>query len=442
MKINLNKKNILIFLFFSFLVLFFTRNTVSNINPGSRFLTIESIVEKRTLAINEKQNYTCDKIQRDGNYYSSKPPILTTAGSGIYYVLHNFFNLSLPNSDIENYLDEKNLAVYIITLILVGIPYLLLLIFFYKSLGFFKLTKESKLLLFLGLSLGTLYLPYATTLNNHVPAGSLLFISFYYLLKTKFNKNKIGNKKYIALSGLFASLAAVIDLPTGSIFLFLFFVYFLINENKKHIIYYLLAGAPIVLTHLFLQIQITGDILPAQLHQELWAKSSIKTERDGIFLYIFNIFLGARGYFLYTPLLIISFYSIFKTIKNKENKFRQEAIMTVIAFTAITLFYVLRARDYAGFAYGFRWFIAITPIVYFFTIFIFTEESLKRLQKYLLAALASSVVIALIGMYNPWSIPRLKIVSSENKEIIIHSPIVSNINSIVTDLQMFLKNEK
>jgi hypothetical protein len=439
MKNNLNKKNILIFLFFAFLVLFFTRNTVSNINPGSRFITIESIVERKTLAINEKQNYTCDKIQRDGNYYSSKPPILTTTGSGIYYVLHNFFNLSLPGSGIEKYLNEENLAVYIITLILVGIPYLLLLLFFYKSLGFFKLTKENKILLFLGLSLGTLYLPYLTTLNNHVPAGSFLFISFYYLLKTKFSENKKGNKKYITLSGFFASLAAVIDLPTGSIFLFLFFIYFLINEDKKYIIYYLLAGAPIVLIHFFLQIQITGDLLPAQLHQELWAKSSIKTERDGFLLYIFNIFLGARGYFLYTPLLIISFCSIFKIIKNRQSKFRQEAIMTVIAFTVITLFYILRARDYAGFAYGFRWFIAITPIVYFFTVFVFIEESLKKLRKYLLAALASSVVIAFIGMYNPWSIPRLKIVTSDNKEIIIHSPIISNINSIVEDLQLFLK---
>jgi hypothetical protein len=437
MKISLNKKNILIFLFFSFLVLFFTRNTVSNINPGSRFITMESIVERNTLAINEKQNYTCDKIQRDGNFYSSKPPILSTAGSGIYYILHNFFNLSLPNSGIKNYLEEENLAVYIITLILVGIPYLLLLIFFYKSLGFFQIKKENKILLLIGLGLGTLYLPYLTTLNNHVPAGSLLFISFYYLLKTKFNKNKVTNKKYIALSGFFASLAAVVDLPTGSIFLFLFFVYFLINEKKKYIFYYLAAGAPIILTHLFLQIQITGDILPAQLHQELWAKSSIKTERDSILLYTFNIFLGARGYLLYTPLLIISFYSIFKIIKNKKNNFRQEAIMTVVAFIVITLFYILRARDYAGFSYGFRWFIAITPIVYFFTIFIFTEESFKKMRKYILMAVASSVVISFIGMYNPWAIPRLKI-TSENKEFIIHSPLVSNINSIVEDLQLFL----
>ena len=199
-----------------------------------------------------------------------------------------------------------------------------------------------------------------------------------------------------------------------------------------------MAGAPIILLHFFLQIQITGDILPAQFHIEYWAKSSIKTERDGIFLYIFNIFLGARGYFLYTPFLIISFYSIFKIIKNKKSKFRQEAIMTLVAFIVISLFYTLRTRDYAGFAYGYRWFIAITPIVYFFTIFIFTENSLKKLQKYLLVTLAFSVVVSIIGVYNPWSIPRLKIIT-KNREIIIHSPIVSNINSIVEDMQLFLK---
>ena len=320
-----------IFIFFIILIICVTNNSINNVNPASRFLTMESLVENGTFTINEKHQYTCDKMFRDGNYYSSKPPVLSVAGAAIYYVLHNFFNLDLPD---KPYINTENLSVYFITLILVGGTYLLLLFYFYKTLKLLKIKKEHQILL-LGLGCGTLYLSYLPTLNNHTVAGSLLFIGFYYLLKLKLGEAK-DYKKNIALCGFFASLSAVIDLPTGLVFLALFCVYIFFIISKKQTVYYILAAAPIIIIHLFLNLQITGDFLPVQFHPELGDYKNLIWNllgSDGIphqqnlLIYAFNIFFGARGLLFFSPILIFAFYSIYKTIKSRKNRFWKEAVL-------------------------------------------------------------------------------------------------------------------
>jgi len=192
---------------------------------------MESIVERKTFTINEKYTYTNDKIKINNDYYSSKPPVLSVIGAGVYYVLHNFINLNFGNP-VDFYLTNNNITVYIITLLLVGSTFILLLYYLYKSFELFKIKKKYQNILLLGFGLGTLYLPFSITLNNHTIAGSLLFVSFYYLLKIKQNK-KENLKRYIIIISLLTSLSATIDLPTGLTFLILFYIY-LNSELKKY----------------------------------------------------------------------------------------------------------------------------------------------------------------------------------------------------------------
>lgn len=421
-----------IFIFFIILVIFVTNNSINSANPASRLLTIESLVENETFTLNEKYYYTCDKIFRDGNYYSSKPPVLSVAGAGIYYVLHNFFNLNLPD---KPYFNTKNLSVYLITLILVGGTYLLLLFYFYKTLKLLKIKKEYQTLLLLGLGCGTLYLSYLPTLNNHTIAGSFLFIGFYYLLKLKLGKIK-DYKKNIILCGFFTSLSAVIDLPTGLTFLALFCIYIFFTISKKQTVYYIFAAAPIIIVHLFLNLQITDDFLPAQFHPEFdnyenvtWNRMANKGELnfENPFLYVFNIIFAARGLLFYSPILIFAFYSIYKTIKNKKGRFWKEVTLILSGFIIISLFYIIKIRDYAGCSYGFRWFIAITPLLYFFIIFLFNKKKDAKFKNIFSAILIISILISMIGLCNPWSRSHAFIEIPNKNNIIIHSPFLANL---------------
>lgn len=469
-----------IFIVFIVLISVFTHSYIDSTNPASRFITMESLVEERTFVVNEKHIYTDDKMIRQGNYYSSKPPALTITGSGIYYVLHNFFGLNLPE---KPYFFTINTAVYLITFFLIGGTYLLLLLYFYKTLNLLKIQKKYQTLLLAGLGLGTLYLTYSITLNNHTIAGSFLFISFYYLLKTKINNpDPAAQKKYLALSGLFVSLSAVIDLPAGLTFLALFFIYVFFTISKKQSAYYVAAVIPIIIIHLFFNYQITGDLLPAQFHPEygdynnvVWNElggagnnqgdkdwNSLFYEKNP-FLYAFNILFGSHGLLSYSPILLFAFYAIYKIIRNKH-PFRFEAVLISLGFLIIFLLYTIKMRVYTGSAFGFRWLIAITPLIYFFSIFLFTPlNKTANLVKYgklsnkanlskhnyrddiyltgstkkisskfsnaFILILIISIAISFVGFLNPWAHPRL-IIETQTSEYTIHCPFLTNLTKI------------
>jgi hypothetical protein len=450
-----------IFILFIVLLLFLTNNGIHSVNDASRFLTMESLVERGTFALNEKHLHTTDKIKRGENFYSSKPPVLSVMGAGIYYILYHFFNLNFPNK--TNYFFSPSLAVYLINLILVDGAFVLLLFYFYKTLNLFNLERKYKTLLIFGLGLGTLYLPYSTTLNNHTIAGSFLFISFYYLLKIKSDKSNHQNiKKYLLLSGFFVSLSAVIDLPTGLSFVFLFFVCFYYqaskrNENskfsfpsesryqrvntlffkfsKKYLIYYVLPILPIILIHLFFNLQITGDFLPAQFHREYgvyegsyWNQpQGIDAVRHSTWLYSFNILLGSHGLFFYSPILLFSLYATYKIIREKNHKFQNETFLIWLGFLIILLFYVIKFRGYGGTAYGFRWFIAITPLIYFLSILHFFQKPSDKFINIFTLVLILSIGLSIVGLYNTWSVPCLTIKTPQGDIINVCFPFLSNL---------------
>lgn len=433
---------VIIFIFFLF-VLIFTQGKITMTNPASRFLTMEAIVENHSFKINEKCPLVDDKIYRTGDCYSTKPPVLSVAGAGIYYVLYNYFGLDFPEK--TNYYFNSNISVYIITLLLVGASYLALLIFMAKTADLLAIEKKYKNLLVIGFGLSTLYFTYSITLNNHTIAGSLLFISFYYLFKARIEKKY--PIKYFLLSGLLASLSAVIDLPTGLAFVFLFFVYIFLFLPRKNIIYFLLPMIPIFALHLSLNLAITGDLLPAQFHPEFWNKKTIGEESiqvvqtlgngglaktQSLFLYIFNITIGTHGLFFYSPILIFFVIASYKIIRAKDKNFFPEAMIILSGFMIIFLFYALKVRIYTGSAYGFRWFLAVTPLLYFLIFYLFKTNYFKNNINYFLLALAISFILALIGLTKPWAAQYTRIyVPMLKKEIKIEFPLLPNLNPIL-----------
>src|SRR5207237_3674169 len=85
---------------------------------------------------------------------------------------------------------------------------------------------------------GTLVLPYAIVLNNHIVSGVLLLLSFYYLLKLETSEdNKTLN---VTLSGLLVSLAGFVDLIC---FIFIPFalVFFILTKSLKSGLIFILS---------------------------------------------------------------------------------------------------------------------------------------------------------------------------------------------------------
>ncbi len=443
-KINISTNLILIFfIFLVTLAIFVTHKKIDGTNPLVKYLTMYSMVEKSTFAIPDSfSDIADDKIFKDGKFYSSKPPLLSITGAGIYFLLHNLFGFNIIEN---NYFIYPNYSIYFITIFLVGTSYIFLIFYLYKTLQLLKINKAKHLPLLIGLSLGTLYLSYLPTFNNHTIAGSLIFIAFYYLLEIKIKKS-LNIKNKLLLIGLLTSLAAFIDIPTGGTFLLLFAVYIFYTSSKKQIIYYLLPLIPIAFIHFYFQFQITGDFLPPQFHPEMWTYTEHQKHMGTFFSetsilnYIFNILFGTHGLFIYTPILLFSFYSIFKIFKNKKHEFQNEAIMILVGFLIIISFYIFKARAYGGSAFGFRWLIAITPMLYFFNILLFKKERSNRFNSIYEILLIASCAIAFIGLFNPWPFPYFKIISpfGNETEYGLLFPLLVNFTDILNITKDFL----
>lgn len=397
------KKQIKILMFILILIIaIFTKFYVSSWNDASRMATIESLVEEKTFVIdNSTFNWTGDKVFINSHFYSDKPPMLSLIGAGVYLPLHSL-GIELA--------DGKNFAYYIITILTMGVGWLLCLLCFYLALGFTKIKEKYKILLTLSLAIGTLFFTWSTVFNNHSIAASLLFIGFYFMLKAKQLKNK---KINLFWSGFFFSLAGTIDLPTSIFFVgFLLYVIFE-KELRKNVIFFCIPLLLTVLPALIINFMIAGDFMPIQLHQEFFeypgspwqgggGLSGI-TLNKGFFLvkYAFNSLIGNHGFFLYNPLLFLSIFFISLEIIQKR-KFWKEASIIAGASIIIIIYYLLTTTNYGGFSYSIRWFVPLIPLLFFFT-FPFFEKMSKKKRTIFIILLSVSIIIALIGIINPWS---------------------------------------
>ena len=392
-------ESVLIFLPYALALILFTKHTAGSANDRSRLATIESLVERGTFAIDDSTfKGTVDKIFVEDRFYSSKPPVLPVLGAGVYYILYHGFHLSI----------EHPLTYYCLTLFLVGVPATLLLVFFYKSLAFTDLNLGDRWIVTYALGFGTLIFSYSVVLNNHTVAAFFLYLGFYFWLQIK--HRPVNRTKYLFVAGFCTAFATVIDIPSG---LFLVLFYFLFRMQTKSVAsaYVLGAVGPLVL-HTILNIAIVGDILPAQLHPDLYHypnspwndPKGIDALREPKYIYAFHALIGNHGLLLFTPTLVFALIMLVRIVRNRSHPFWREAIVTVMGCSVIILFYIIRTSSYGGTAFGFRWFIPFTPLLFFFTGFFLAEAKSRSATIMFYILLIPSVSLATIGARNPWII--------------------------------------
>ena len=162
-------------------------------NDRSRWCTVASLVEHGTYAIDSQIEIvdpirrhihpwqTIDKVRHLGpddkqHYYSSKPPLFPTMVAGIYKCVHLTTGMTLTDQPI--YLAR-------IMLCLVNLP-LLAILYFATMACIEKIGKDdwSKRMGALACCFGTMLLPFAISLNNHLPAASATAVVAWVYLRT------------------------------------------------------------------------------------------------------------------------------------------------------------------------------------------------------------------------------------------------------------------
>lgn len=432
-KFSLTRKTVLIIVFIVYLLL--TKSSVGSGNEKSRYATIESLVERCTLIIDNSSFLdTNDKVLIKDHFYSDKPIGLSLLASGFYFIIYHVFGLSFSN--------DLAIVVYLLNIILMVLPTIIMLFFFYRLLDNVNIKEKYQHIVVLTLAFGTFVFPYSLVFNNHIVTANLCLIAFYFMVKMR--DKELPNWNYYVI-GLLLGSAFSFDIVVGGVFLIIFSLGTIIDEMKKrrikNLIFFGLGAILPIIILLGVNYYLAGDFLPMTMHPEFWnypgsdfseenlTGVTSHTSFSSIMTYAFHSLLGYRGLFSYTPILLISLYYLIRVCTNTKHKFFKEGFMILTGIIITVLFYIVSSNNYGGYNYGMRWFVGLTPLLFFFCALLFRKKPSRIMTNiyYILAFI--SLFIALVGVYNPWA-------DCWGYKIFFYQPIpfLNNLRFLVEDL--------
>ncbi|MBL7064383.1 MAG: hypothetical protein ISS49_09310 [Anaerolineae bacterium] len=406
--------------FFLLLWALLTHSHVNSWNDASRLATVEALVHNGTWAIEDTAfgNLTGDRIFLNGHFYSDKPPVLSLLAAGVYAVLHRGLHLSFDPSVCDPVASpcycfallcpqSPDWAYYLLTLTLVGLPSALMLALFYRITAFHDISNPLALLVTGVLGLGTLIFPYSLAFNNHVPTATCLMIGFYALLRAKIDA--ASRTRFLLVAGFATALAFTFDLVAVP-FLVFFLGYALLRHRRRAWPFLLGSLLPLGLLAA-LDWWILGDPLPPTMHARGFdypgspfpstiAGTGPSTE---VLEYGFRMIFGDRGLFGLNPVLLWAVFGLWSLLRERSHGLWGETVAVVLASLVVVFCLILLTEDFGGLAYGTRWLVDISPLLFFFAARPTLYRSLSR--RLLFAALAAlSLFSAWQGAISPWGL--------------------------------------
>lgn len=376
--------------------------------------TIESLVHRQTWVIDDSPFKTIDRIQIEGQFVSTKPPLLSFVGATIYAGLHHGLGWTLQATGCDADIgpaycramwdaEPFDKAYFVLTLLLISTPGTLLL------LGLYQLARKQGwsfvgAFLFVALvGLGTALFPFITVFTNHVPAAAALFGAFYLLISNE----KLSAKQLFA-AGFLAALAGTLDLSAG-LFLAALGLYVL-WRYRQGVIWFGLGGLIPLALLAALDYQAVGTILPPHMIAEgyEYEGSVLNTniagfsQAEDIGRYTYRMLVGDHGVIAFYPLIGWFLAMLLYTIYYKKGEQRQLAIVVGVSTVAYVAYFVFSTDNFGGVTYSPRWLLMPVPLLATFAV-INVEVYRAWWQLGLIAGLAVlSIMNAERGALNPW----------------------------------------
>lgn len=368
----------LLFLGFLLLWALLTKVHTHSWQEESRMATVQALVEQGTFNIDQTDfNRTGDKVFINDHFYSDKTPLLSVGAAGAYWILHNLFGLTLdpticvPDEDsaacrVLSPTGARFTAFYWLTLIFIGGSSALLVALVWRALIGAGAGGTLATLLALTLGLASPIAPYSIVFAGHVPAALALFAGFWLLTRSRSIKAFLG-------SGLLISLSANIDL-TLALFVATIGLWVLIAYRRQAIAFALGASVPFVLSA-FINYWAAGTIVPLYfdpkaydffgtvLNPTVGGTNGFYSLEFGL-NYAYNLLIGERGLFAFTPMLIVGVIGAVLALRDKQRRGLTLAVLSGCALFAAYL--IARTDNYGGEAWGSRWFVPLVPLLWWY----------------------------------------------------------------------------
>lgn len=396
-------------------------------NDASRWAQVEAIVDYGEPSIDRSQfAWTIDRVTLDGHLYSNKPPVLSLAAAGTYWLVRWVTGGSLADPVARQRL------VYLVTLLLVGGSAAWLVGEMSRALARRPdVGAEEASLVLAATACGTTLTSFATTLNNHTVAAALLFAAWHAAWRGEGGR-----------AGLWGGLAACVDIVPGAGML-PFLALSLRRRHRGTIRRFAVSVAACAALGVLADFLIVGHPWPPKLvPRAVDASAEIAPSVAGVVLpqgwtYPLEALFGWRGFFSLSPVLLFGAAGLGLVAWGRRESPgsrpvpRPEAIdarWLACGIAVQIVFHVLFAGSFGGWSYGFRYLIPIAPLLLYFAPAVMRGAG----RTGFVAALAPSVLVALLGAYNPW--PPVFEQESSRHEVAarVTNPVAANAAAFLT----------
>lgn len=386
-----------------------TKTDPQSAQEYSRLGTVESLVVRGTYQLDDSIFIgTIDKIYRDGHFYSHQPPLLPTLEAPVYWLL------SLPGTHFNN--RGRFIMTYAFSLLTNGLAFALTVVVFAQILALAGVSPPLRDWLAVLLPFGTWLFPFALVANNHGISGLLVAVLTYLLLLIEWDG--VRHTRSLAIGLVLGLLVGIEMLPLVS-FVPLTFIYLVVRRDLDAKGWACAAAgflAPLAV-HAIINIQITGDVIPAGFHTELFdypgsvfngssLSGGIKYDTWlGFESYAWTSLFAGKGFFTFAPSrllgLLVGFagWGWWSRARGPHLVLLGSVILSLGAA-------LLTTNNYGGEAVGFRHAAYLAPACITLLLpWIVEGVGGKRSKLYAVMGVAavSCLLMLTYGIRNPWS---------------------------------------
>lgn len=375
-------------------------------NDKSRFATIRALVDNGTYVIGKREypDPSNTKVYRDTGiiekgkgyetldivmnpetkeFFSSKPPLMTTVLAGEYWLLKRVFGLDIVR--------DRFVVIPVIVFTVNVLPFAVYLVLLARLIDATGKTDFGKLLAFTTAAVGTFLITFSGTLNNHTPAAFCVLFAAYPLIRAIHDKRDMNPSGYLCC-GFFASLAATFDLPAAA-FLAALGLPLLIARTKNTLLFFLPGALVPIIALLACNYAAMGRLTPAygefggpwyNYDGSHWAKrgtpagKGLDFNEEPTVVYAFHLLFGHHGWFSLTPVWFLALGTLAALGIRSAADVRKLvgkatgtgwtaemfAAMTLVVSLTVFAFYLTRTMsyNYGGNTSGPRWLFWLIPL--------------------------------------------------------------------------------
>lgn len=371
-------------------------------------------------------------------FYSSKPPLLTTLIAGLYWALHALFGWTLQ-SNPANPLDPVNTAAVVRTiLILVNVvPFAIYLYVFAGWLERWCSETWAKMFIFLSAAFATLVSPFLITLNNHTLGAFAVLFALHALVRIWEIRGAghVPGAGWFLFAGLCSAFAAAMELPALS-FAACAGALLLLWFPGRTLLLFVPVALMVAAAYLIANWLAVGQWAPAYsefggpwyeyegshwrppLEGEIRSGIDWARQHESRWEYALHALVGHHGWFSLTPIWLLALAGMLVGSlpfgRADSTEARQlpwfVAPLTTLVSSAVFTFYlaIVGSANYGGFTVGLRWLMWLTPLWLACLMPVVERMATCRLGRgaaYVL--LAVSALTANYSSWNPWRHPWL-----------------------------------